>query len=232
MATSRRPTSPSRTARSPSSSGEAAGVFTAVMETTEHVLASAASGPSACCRGASAKPPMPTTSDASPRPCSASNPQDHPLAVMVDARALPEDPRDLEVPGPLRADVTPPRRRRSPEASGAPGPAGSRPPRERTLRTGRRGTPRLAHHVAERRRDVRGAHHRALGAPRMGSGSRDVPRPLRHPSRDRAARHPAARHGAAASGDSRGARRGEERLLHQPQSRAAHTAHLDQRSDL
>lgn len=86
-------------------SGQVAGVFTAVMETTDHVLSERRLGTLGVL---SRRLGEASDADHVRRLATAvlgSNPQDHPLAVMVDARALPVDPRDLDVPEPLQADV-------------------------------------------------------------------------------------------------------------------------------
>ncbi|HEY9497341.1 MAG TPA: ATP-binding protein [Intrasporangium sp.] len=86
-------------------SGEVGGVFTAVVETTDHVLSERRLGTLGVL---SRRLGEASDADHVRRLATAvltSNPQDHPLAVMVDARTLPEDLRELRVPDPLRADV-------------------------------------------------------------------------------------------------------------------------------
>ncbi len=157
-----------------------------------------------------------------------------PLAVMVDARALPEDLRDLGFRIPYDPTSTQQRRRRSPRdarcTTTCPRPSTSRttPPDSPIC-----GTARSADHVAGRRRDVERSS--CSGARRTGNGirlSRRLRRPLCHPSRDalsdiRALDTERQRAETAEALDD-----SQECLLHQPQSRAAHAAHLDRRSDL
>ena len=86
-------------------SGQVCGVFTAVVETTDHVLGERRLGTLGVL---SRRLGEASDADHVRRIASgvlASNPQDHPFAVMVDARALPDDPRDLDVPESLQADV-------------------------------------------------------------------------------------------------------------------------------
>jgi len=88
-----------------SEAGEVGGVFTAVTETTDHVLSERRLGT----LGVLARRLGEATDAEHVRRLAAevllSNPQDHPVIVMVDAAALPDDPRDLDVPEELRADV-------------------------------------------------------------------------------------------------------------------------------
>lgn len=85
--------------------GRVGGVFTAVTETTDHVLSERRLGTLGVL---SRRLGEATDADHVRRLATAvlgSNPQDHPLVAMVDATALPDDPRDLDVPEELRADV-------------------------------------------------------------------------------------------------------------------------------
>ncbi|WP_353508055.1 ATP-binding protein [Intrasporangium sp.] len=87
-------------------SGDVSGIFTAVVETTDHVLSERRLSTLGVL---SRRLGEASDADDVRRLATAvlkSNPQDHPLAVMVDARALPEDPRDLMVPEALKADVS------------------------------------------------------------------------------------------------------------------------------
>ncbi|HKX66571.1 MAG TPA: ATP-binding protein [Intrasporangium sp.] len=86
-------------------SGEVGGVFTAVVETTDHVLSERRLGTLGVLSRRLGEAPDAETVRRLAAAVLMSNPQDHPLAVMVDARALPESPRDLTVPEALQADV-------------------------------------------------------------------------------------------------------------------------------
>lgn len=85
-------------------SGDIGGVFTAVNETTDHVLSERRLGT----LGVLSRRLGEATDAEHVRRLAAavlgSNPQDHPVVTMVDARDLP-DPVDLDVPEELRADV-------------------------------------------------------------------------------------------------------------------------------
>ncbi|GAA6527657.1 ATP-binding protein [Intrasporangium sp. DVR] len=85
--------------------GEVGGIFTAVTETTDHVLSERRMGT----LGVLARRLGEATDAEHVRRLAAavllSNPQDHPLVAMADASMLPDDPRDLDVPEELRADV-------------------------------------------------------------------------------------------------------------------------------
>ena len=86
-------------------SGEVGGVFTAVVETTDHVLSERRLGTLGVLSRRLGEAPDAETVRRLAAAVLMSNPQDHPLALMVDARSLPESPRDLTVPEALQADV-------------------------------------------------------------------------------------------------------------------------------